>query len=508
MSDPQSKPDGPDFSKGVAVADIAEGRLHTGHVAGEPALLIRREGELYAVAAACTHYGAPLSEGLLVDDTIRCPWHHACFSLRTGAVLRAPALSDLKSWQVEVRGDMAFVVGEAPRRPTPVLNGPGLPASIVIIGGGAAGNAAAGTLRREGYAGPITMLSADADPPYDRPNLSKDYLAGSAEADWLPLRSAGYYKHHDIDLRCNVRVIAIDTKKKVVTTADDTAVEYGALLLATGAEPRQLSVPGAALPHVHRLRTRADCDAILAGITTERRCVIVGSSFIGLEAAAAIRARDIEVSVVAPGSRPLEHVFGPAISDSIKALHERHGVAFHLGASVESIAADQVALSNGVTLGDDLVIVGIGVEPAIDLAKAAGVAVDDGVLVDAELKTSAEGVYAAGDISRWPDPLSGERIRVEHWVVAERQGEVAARNMLGQAVAFDAVPFFWTQQYDLTISYVGHAVKWDRLAAEGDPAKRDCKVTYFRGDKPLAVATIGRDLESLEAELAFEREGL
>lgn len=508
MSDPQSAPEGPDFTKGVAVGDIVEGAIHAGHVAGAPALLIRRDGALYAVAAACTHYGAPLSEGMLVDDTIRCPWHHACFSLRTGAVLRAPALSDLKSWQVEVRGNLVFVVGETPRAPAAVLTGPGLPASVVIIGGGAAGNAAAGTLRREGYAGPITLFSADPVLPYDRPNLSKDYLAGSAGADWLPLRPAHYFNHHDINVRRDTRVTAIDTKKKIVTTADGGKLKYGALLVATGGNPRHLSVPGATLPHVHQLRTLGDCDAILAGAAGARRCVIVGASFIGLEAAAAIRARGIAVNVVAPGSRPLERVFGPAISDSIKALHERHGVVFHLGTEVTSVAADAVTLSNGLTLGADLVIVGIGVEPAIDLAKTTGLAVDDGVLVDAELKTNAADVYAAGDIARWPDPHSGGRIRVEHWVVAERQGEVAARNMLGQAIAFDAVPFFWTQQYDLTISYVGYAAQWDRLTTEGDPAKRDCKVTFFCGDKPLAVATIGRDRASLDAELAFERAGL
>lgn len=508
MSDPQSAPEGPDFSEGVAIADIVEGAIHVGHVAGQPALLIRREGALYAIAAACTHYGAPLSEGLLVDDTIRCPWHHACFSLRTGAVLRAPALSDLQSWQVEVRGSQAYVVGETPKAPLPVLSEPRLPASVVIVGGGAAGNAAAGTLRREGYTGPITVFSADPALPYDRPNLSKDYLAGSAGADSLPLRSATYYQHHDIDVRRDTRVIAIDTKKKIVSIVDGSDVEYGALLLATGADPRHLSVPGATLPHVHQLRSLADCDAILSGLASERRCVVIGGSFIGLEAAAAIRARGIEVHVVAPDPKPLERVFGPAISDSIRALHESHGVVFHLGATVTNIAANEVTLSNGQMVAADLVIVGIGVEPVVDLAKAAGLALDDGVLVDAELKTSVADVYAAGDIARWPDPRSGERIRVEHWVVAERQGEVAARNMLGQAIAFDAVPFFWTQQYDLTISYVGHAAQWDRLETEGDPAKRDCKVTFFRGGKPLAVATIGRDLASLEAELAFERQGL
>jgi len=508
MSDQASPTDNHDLdlAAGVPLADIADGGMVTGHVGGEPVLLVRRASELFAVGATCTHYGAPLADGLVVGDTIRCPWHHACFSLRTGALLRSPAQDDLKCWHVEQRDGKAFVRDAMPAPQPPTLDAAGLPASVVIIGGGAAGTAALETLRREGYAGPITVLSADPSQPYDRPNLSKDYLAGTAQADWLPLRAPTFYTDEHIDVRCNTRVTKLDPARKTVTLADGSQVTYGALLLATGAEPVRLTVPGATLPHVGVLRTLADCDALIARLATARRCVIVGASFIGLEAAAALRTRGLEVHVVEPGAHPMERVLGAQLGDMVKALHESHGVVFHLGATVAEIEPNQVKLSTGEVLPAEMVVVGIGVHPDIALAQEAGLAIDRGVSVDEYLQTSAPGIYAAGDIARWPDPLTGERIRVEHWVVAERQGMAAARNLLGKQQRFDAVPFFWTQHYDLAINYVGHAEQWDRIDVDGDPAAHNCTVTYWRNNKRLAVATVGRDLASLRAEVAFEQE--
>ena len=344
-------------------------------------------------------------------------------------------------------------------------------------------------------------------PPYDRPNLSKDYLAGTAEADWLPLRGASFYTDQRIDVRCGTRVARIDPARRAVELADGSRLAYGALLLATGAEPNRLTVPGADLPHVCVLRSRADCDALIGKLGTAKRCVVVGASFIGLEAAAALRTRGLDVHVVAPDAHPMARVLGEALGDTIRALHESHGVVFHLGATLAQIVPNHVALSNGDVLPADVVVVGIGVHPNIALAQDAGLAVDRGVTVDRFLQTSAPGVYAAGDIARWPDPLTGERIRVEHWVVAERQGIVAARNMLGQQRPFDAVPFFWTQHYDLTVRYVGHAEQWDRVEIDGDLRAHDGSVTYWRGNARLAVATIGRDLDSLRAEEALEQQG-
>ncbi|MDN7524118.1 MULTISPECIES: FAD-dependent oxidoreductase [Burkholderia] len=496
----------PDLTQGIALDDLADGAMIEGHVGDAAVLLVRRADELFAVGAQCPHYGGPLAQGLLVGDTIRCPWHHAAFCLRTGEMERAPALDGLPCWRVERRDGRAVVVDARPAAVPPALKDTGLPASVVIVGGGAAAIAAAVTLRQEGYPHAITLLSADADPPYDRPNLSKDYLAGTAEADWLPLRAPSFYAEQRIDVRCNTRVTRIDPAQRSVELADGSRIEYGALLLATGAEPNRLNVPGADLPHVRTLRSRADCDALIAKLKTARRCVVVGASFIGLEAAAALRTRGLDVHVVAPDPHPMSRVLGDALGDTIKALHEAHGVVFHLGTTPARIGPDSVTLSNGDVLPADVVLVGIGVHPNVELAQDAGLAVERGVTVDRFLQTSAPGIYAAGDIARWPDPLTGERIRVEHWVVAERQGIVAARNLLGQQRPFDAVPFLWSQHYDLTLRYVGHAEQWDRVEIDGDLGAHDCSIAYWRGNTRLAVVTIARDLDNLKAEAALERQ--
>ncbi|HDR9875171.1 TPA: pyridine nucleotide-disulfide oxidoreductase [Burkholderia cenocepacia] len=496
----------PDLTQGVALDDLADGAMIEGHVGDAAVLLVRRGDELFAVGAQCPHYGGPLAEGLLVGDTIRCPWHHTAFCLRTGEMERAPALDGLPCWRVERRDGRAVVVDARPAAVPPALKAAGLPASVVIVGGGAAAIAAAVTLRQEGYPHAITLLSADADPPYDRPNLSKDYLAGTAQADWLPLRAPSFYAEQRIDVRCNTRVTRIDPAQRSVELADGGRVDYGALLLATGAEPNKLNVPGADLPHVCTLRSRADCDVLIAKLKTARRCVVVGASFIGLEAAAALRTRGLDVHVVAPDPHPMGRVLGDALGDTIKALHEAHGVVFHLGATPARIGPDSVTLSSGDVLPADVVLVGIGVHPNVELAQDAGLAVERGVTVDRFLQTSAPGIYAAGDIARWPDPLTGQRIRVEHWVVAERQGIVAARNLLGQQRPFDAVPFFWSQHYDLTLRYVGHAEQWDRVEIDGDLGAHDCSIAYWRGNTRLAVVTIARDLDNLKAEAALERQ--
>jgi NADPH-dependent 2,4-dienoyl-CoA reductase/sulfur reductase-like enzyme len=280
---------------------------------------------------------------------------------------------------------------------------------------------------------------------------------------------------------------------------------FDRLLLATGAEPVKLDIPGANQKHVHTLRSLADCRAIIAQAKDAKSAVVIGASFIGLETAAALRARDIEVHVVAPETRPLERVFGPQLGDFVRTLHEEHGVKFHLENSVTAIDGKRVTLKSGGAHDADLVVIGVGVRPRLMLAEKAGLAVDKGVSVNEYLETSVAGVYAAGDIARWPDPISGERIRVEHWVVAERQGQTAALNMMGIPTAFRSAPFFWSQHYDVPINYVGHAEKWDTIDIEGDPMKRDCVARYKLGGRVLAVASIYRDKESLEAGVDMER---
>ena len=503
MSDKTSLPD---LAEGVADQELQPGGMVLGRVGKKEVLLVRVGDEVFAVGAHCTHYRGPLADGVIVGDTVRCPWHHACFSLRTGAPLRAPALDPIACWRVERRHGTIVVREKLPEAPAPRARSAGLP-SVIIIGGGGAGLAAADTLRREGYDGPVTMISADDAPPSDRPNLSKDYLAGKAQDDWIPLRSPEYFTQHRIELLLGTRVTSIDVAQRQVVLERGDRRPFGALLIATGAEPVHPPIPGADGPHVHYLRSFADSRAIVDKAGAAKHVVVVGASFIGLEVAASLRTRGIAVDVVAPDHLPLERVMGPEVGRFIQSVHEKQGVAFHLGQSVTRIDGRTVTLGDGTTLDADFIVLGVGVRPATALAEQAGLAMDKGIAVDEYLETSAPGIFAAGDVARWPDARSGQKIRVEHWVVAERQGQTAARNILGLRERFNAVPFFWSQHYDTTINYVGHAEQWDRVEIDGSLDAQDCSVAYMKGGKRLAVATVSRDRESLEAEAAMESGG-
>lgn len=502
MSDPEK----PDLRNGVPLASIPDGGKLLGAADGEDVLLVRRGAELFAVGAHCTHYHGPLAEGLVVGEEVRCPWHHACFSLRTGEALRAPALDPIQCWRVEQAGGNVFVrekvAPAGPRR----LSTTAHPSSIVVVGGGAAGLAAADMLRREGYSGPLTMISADSAPPCDRPNLSKDFLAGSAPDEWIPLRPPEWYAERKIDLVLHSRVTSLDTKQKKVRTEDGKTYEYGALLLATGADPVKLPVAGASSSQIFYLRSFADSKAIVAKAASAKQVVVVGASFIGLEVAASLRARGIAVHVVAPDKVPMERILGSRVGAFVRSLHESHGVVFHLGETVGHVEGNKITLSGGQTMEADFLVLGVGVRPSLALAEQAGLKLDRGIVVNEYLETSAPEVFAAGDAARWPDPHTGDRIRVEHWVVAERQGQTAAKNMLGARERFETVPFFWSQHYDVPINYVGHAEKWDTIDVDGDVEKKDCRVSYKREGRTLAVVTIFRDMESLAVESEMEKQ--
>jgi NADPH-dependent 2,4-dienoyl-CoA reductase/sulfur reductase-like enzyme/nitrite reductase/ring-hydroxylating ferredoxin subunit len=504
MASDEQGPTGPDLRQGIPAASVPDGGMVAGQADGDEVLLVHRGEEWFAIGAKCSHYSGPLVDGLLVGDTVRCPWHHACFDLRTGSPLRPPALNDLPAWEVEVR-DGTVRVGRkrhAPRRARTVTR----PDSVVILGGGAAGNMAAETLRREGYSGPVTIVDPDRDAPYDRPNLSKDYLAGNAPEDWIPLHPPEFYREHEITLRRGQRAASLDVRGRRVRLDDGTDLPYHALLLATGATPVRLSSElEGGTPEVHYLRSLADSRRIVAGAREGGRAVVLGASFIGLEVAASLTARKMEVHVVAPDARPLERVLGPELGDMIRRIHEAHGVVFHLGRKAVKIGGGRISLDGGESLPADLLVAGIGVRPNLALAEAADLALDRGVTVNERLETSAPGIFAAGDIARWPDPHTGERIRVEHWVVAERQGQAAARSILGGTERFTAVPFFWSLHYDVGLNYNGHAERWDRIDIDGDLSKHDAALRYWQGERQLAVVTVGRDRPSLEAELAMEQ---
>jgi NADPH-dependent 2,4-dienoyl-CoA reductase/sulfur reductase-like enzyme/nitrite reductase/ring-hydroxylating ferredoxin subunit len=498
------------FRAGFPVRNLADGQMVLGRVDGEDVILVRCGDEFFAVGAYCTHYHGSLVDGLIAGDTLRCPLHHACFSLRSGEALRAPALDPIACWRVQSVDEMAFVreklAGPASKKEAASANLPSPPASVVIVGGGGAGLAAADMLRREGYDGALLMISADDSPPCDRPNLSKDFLAGTAQEDWIPLRSSEFYTERRIELLLNSRVSSLDLHHRQVQLEGGRTYGFGALLIVTGAEPVRLQIAGAADAQIHYLRTFADSRAIVAKAASASRVVVVGASFIGLEVAASLRERGIGVNVVAPQRQPLERVMGREVGRFIREVHEAHGVAFHLDETVSRIEGRTVILRSGKTLDADFVVIGVGVRPLLALAERAGLAIDRGIVVNEYLETSASGVFAAGDVARWPDPHSGDNIRVEHWVVAERQGQVAAKNILGHRERFDAVPFFWSQHYDVVIKYVGHAEDWDAVEIDGKLEARDCRVTYKRGARTLAVATISRDFQSLQAELSMECE--
>ena len=494
---------GPDFSLGIALDEVpAQGTL-AGRVGEQPVLLSRLDGELYAVNGGCTHYGAPLADGLFVDGAAHCPWHHACFDLRTGAALRAPALDPLDRWRVEVEDGMVFVRSklEGPAAVSPMRSEV---ERILIIGGGAAGVGCANELRRIGFAGAITMLSADGDPPVDRPNLSKDYLAGAAPEEWMPLRPAEWYAENAIDLRLNIEVTEIDVAGRRALTRGGEAFGFDRLLLATGSEPIRLTTPGFDHPSVLTLRSFADARAIVAKAPAGAKAVIIGSSFIGMEAAAALRKRAVEVHVIARDAVPFARVFGEEIGRFLRARHELEGVHFHADSTATGFDGSAVTLDSGERIAADFVLVGIGVKPRTRIAAAAGIAVDGGVLVDAFLETSIPGIFAAGDIAAYADPVTGARTRIQHWATAERQGQAAAANMLGRNQRYDAVPFFWTEQFGLQLRYVGHAPAWDEVKIDGDVAAGEFVARYYQAGAHRASAGLGRDLEMLKDERRLE----
>jgi 3-phenylpropionate/trans-cinnamate dioxygenase ferredoxin reductase subunit len=510
---------GPDLAAGVKVSDVPDEGTLLGHAHGESVVMVRSHGEMFAVGATCSHYGGPLAEGIVADGTIRCPWHHTAFDLGTGEAIRPPALRDIACWKVAVRDGIARVTDKhaapddftvAPtvahhrasaRRPVNARRD--WPESVLILGGGAAGECAAETLRREGYDRPVTIVDATPDGPVDRPNLSKDYLAGTAPEDWIPLRPASFYNDHGIELVLGHRAVSLDARDRQLRLDDGSTRPFGALLIATGATPVQLQFPDAGQP-VRYLRTLADSRSIIEAARHATNAVVIGASFIGLEVAASLRARQLPVTVVAPEWHPMERVLGAQLGDLVLALHRANGVDFRLGQTVAAVSDRRVTTSERDQLRADLVVAGVGVRPNVELAEGAGLAVDRGIVVDEYLSTSARAVFAAGDVARYPDPITGERIRVEHWVAAQRQGQAAARNILGAHERFDAVPFFWSQHYDLAISYVGHAERWDDVVIDGDPAARDATVSYRLAGRVLATVTLGRDQAALRAEHAME----
>lgn len=496
---------GRDFSAGIALTELVEGATLAGRVGDHPVLISRFDGALFAVDGACTHYGGSLADGHAEGGIVRCALHHACFDLRTGEAVRAPAFTPLGRWQVEIEGDSAFVrrrstetpVGERRRFDRSIRR-------ILIVGAGAAGFACAERLRALGFDGALTMVGAEPDLPCDRPNLSKDYLAGTAPEEWIALRDDAWYRDQGVELRLGSEIIELDAPAGSAFSRAGEAFPFDRLLLATGSEPVRPPVPGLDGDDVLVLRSLADARALIARAMPGGRAVIVGSGFIGLEAAAALRSRGLEVDIVSLGTVPFEHTLGAQVGSFFQQLHERHGVRFHLGRSARDYRGGRLVLDDHSSLHADFVLLGTGVRPRIALAAAAGLAVGDGILVDEFLETRMPGIYAAGDVAAFPDPWSSERLRIEHWVTAQAQGQVAAANMLGQRARFAAAPFFWTEQYGMALRFVGRTHGADSSRIDGDLAGGDFVVRWYIGDRLSATAAVGRDQAVLEDAVAIE----
>ncbi len=493
---------------GPASSLLQNGEMKRLELDGTTIVLARVDGEYHAVGAFCTHYGAPLDEGVLKNHALMCPWHHACFDVRSGLRLEPPALNDLPHYPVRIEGGQVVVTLPEDNQTEPQGSAdPSDPRTFVIVGGGSAGNAAAEELRRSGFRGKIVMISAVPNVPVDRPNLSKDYLAGHADPAWIPLRSdTGWYAARGIELRLSTQVTRIDPKAHTVHLDNGGTVRYDKLLLATGGVPRHLTnTPGADLKGVFTLRVLSDSDQIIAAAGNEKRAVVIGASFIGMEVAASlVGGRGTLVTIVAPEAAPFDRILGEEIGRMFQKEHEDNGVQFRLKNEVKQFTGNNgqvrgVELKNGETLPADLVVVGVGVRPATDFLKDSGLRLDEkdhSVRVDANLQSSDPDIYAAGDIARWDDG-SDKGVRIEHWRVAEQHGMVAARNMLGAAEnANHHVPFFWTVQWDINLRYVGHAERWDEIIYRyGRPAQKDFVAFYVVGGRLLAAVGLKHDRE-------------
>jgi len=470
--------EGTDWKRAASEQELVEGRPLAVEIEGKKLLLVRLEDRIYACGNECSHYHAPLSDGLLAGHIVTCPWHNARFDVRTGGLEAAPGLNDLPTWETRVAED-AIWVRPAGSGAIPMPEGEDS-RTFLIVGGGAAAGSAAETLRREGFAGRIVMVTDESRGPYDRPNLSKDYLTGEAPAKWLPLRSEKFSARLAFELVTGQPVVSLQATRRTIGLQDGTSLKGEAILLATGGRPRMLDVPGAQLPGVLTLRTWEDADRILAalegsgGQQRAARAVIVGSGFIGLETASSLRKRGLEVAVVGREALPMAGVFGEQIAARLLRLHEDNGVRFHLGRQAVEFRGQErlreVLLDDGTRLEADLAVVGIGIRPATDFLAGSGVALqaDGGIPVNERLETSMPGVFAAGDIAAVPDPRAGGLRRVEHWVEAQRQGSHAARCMLGASAPYREVPFFWTRSYGGAVRYVGHAVSYDQVVFRGD----------------------------------------
>jgi apoptosis-inducing factor 3 len=500
-------------AKVACVEDLKDGEMRQVKVGETDVLLVKINGKFYATSAYCTHYQAPLAKGILSGDRVVCPWHNACFNAVTGEQLEPPGLGALSCYDVRVEDDSVIVsiseeysamrstLKQVTKVPPMAQFAPSVDGrTFVILGAGAAGAHAAETLRIAGYQGRIIMITQDDRLPYDRTWLSKDYFLGKVSPQQMPLRSTDFYREHNIEVWLDKEVIKVEANTKTIAFTDTKTLNYDSLLVATGGKPRQLDLPGKELKNIFTLRSFSDTEQIQTAAKNGSRAVVIGSSFIGMEAASALTQQGLQVTVISPDSVPFKKILGEEIGQIFLQVHQENGVAFRLERKAirfegkEKVEA--VILDNEERIETDMVIVGIGVQPATEFLEGVDLNPKDRSVTVNEYLLATNNLYVAGDIARYPDAVTGEPIRVEHWRIAAEQGRIAAYNMVGKACQFKSVPVFWTMQFKFPLRYVGHAEEWDEIIVNGDLNKREFIVFYVKGDRVLAAASSKRDTET------------
>jgi len=487
------------------INDLNEGEMKSFDIAeDQKILLVKIEGNIHAIGGLCPHYGAPLDEGILSGDRIVCPWHHAAYDARSGNLKEPPSLDALAHFEVRIDGEDVIV-----RVPEPFegSRGPHMTKfdpeadkrTFVIIGTGAAGNAAAQTLREDGFKGRIVMITHENRLPYDRPQLSKEFMEGKSDEAAVQLRPEEFYREHDIELMFQTKVIGVDIAKKVISFENGESISYDKALIATGGIPRRLDIPGADLENIFTLRSFNDADKIFQASEKADNIVIVGSGFIAMETANAFRERKKCVTVVTREAVPFEAALGPELGKMFRNLHERNGVDFKFQAESDRFEGERdvqtVVLKNGDRIKADMVVLGVGVTPATDFLRDSGLLMPDGsIRVDDHFRAGPD-IFAAGDVATFAEWRTGEEVRIEHWRTAEQQGFVAGRNMAGIDTPYRGVPFFWTNQVGLYFRYVGHAKRWDEIIFHGDSARLDFIAFYVRANQVHAAAANNREKE-------------
>lgn len=479
-------------------------------------LLCRINDEYFAVGATCTHYGAPLEEGILTHDTIICPWHHACFNAKNGNLLEPPAMDALPKYEIKIDGDSIKInlpdeIQNSRKTDMVQKDSKADKRTFVILGSGASAYFAAQSMRENGFKGNIVMVTKENRSPYDRPNLSKDYLAGNAEPEWMPLRPDYFFEEYGIEIKKGENISGVNFKEKNVSFDNGEYLKYDRLLIATGCVPRKLNVPGSQLKNIFYLRSFNDTDKIIEASDNSKKAIIIGASFIAMETAHSLTKRNIKVTVVAPDEVPFKRIFGKEIGNLFKQEHEKNGTSFKLKSEVKEFKGEgkvkSVLLKSGEEIEADFVIIGIGVKPATEFLARKDLLEDGSLKTDSYLQNKND-VFAAGDMATFPDPLSGNAIRIEHWRLAEQLGRIAGANMTGKKIKYDDVPFFWTAQAGMELRYVGFVKDWDEIIINEKISDKNFIAYYIKENKIMAAAGIDRDKEMDAIHLLMKKQRL